>query len=105
MTTFEEARAIVASNRAPAFPAEADFQVATWGWENDTAYQLICGPYAMVYPARNEADLRWISDGDGPFVTVDKATGEYTEHWGLAGDGRPFQLENASPIGEPKQAP
>ncbi|QGJ89142.1 hypothetical protein SEA_RETRO23_4 [Mycobacterium phage Retro23] len=105
MVTFEQARGIVFDNRAHLYPAEADFQVATWGWENDSAYQLICGPYAMVYPARNADDRLWISDQDGPFVTVDKATGEYAEHYGLTDDGRPFRLDGATPIGEPTEAP
>lgn len=99
MITFEEAREIVAANRGPKYPPAADFQVSTWGWENDEAYQLVAGPYAMVYQARNDADREWLEDEDGPFITVNKVTGEYVEHWGLSEDGLPFKLDASTPYG------
>lgn len=105
MITFEEARQIVADNRSADYPPAADFQVATWGWENADEYQLVSGPYAMVYPARNSADREWLEDSDGPFVTVNRVTGEYVEHRGLGEDGQPFRLEGATPVGEPQVAP
>ncbi|CAA0138232.1 Uncharacterised protein [Mycolicibacterium vanbaalenii] len=60
MITFEQARQIVADNRASAYPPEADFQVDTVGFENDTHYQLIAGPYAMGSVA---SVMRTISGG------------------------------------------
>lgn len=35
MITFEQERQIVADN----YPPEADFQVVTWSWENETDYR------------------------------------------------------------------
>jgi hypothetical protein len=103
--TFEEARTIVAAKRSSKYPAEAEFQVATWGWENSTEYQLISGPYAMVYAPRSDADERFIYLEDGPWTTVHKVTGEYTEHWGLDENGLPFELPDATPVGIQQLAP
>jgi hypothetical protein len=80
LITFEQARQIVADHRAAEYPPEADFQVATWGWENNEEFQLTSGPYPMVYGIRNDDDLKWLIPEDGPFVTVNKVTGEYVEH-------------------------
>lgn len=101
LISFDQARAIVASNRASAYPAEADFQVATWGWENSQFYQVIAGSYAEVYGRRNAADEEFIYVEDGPFITVSKTTGEYIETWGLDEEGLPPMLDGAMPIGEP----
>jgi hypothetical protein len=97
--TFEQARAIVAAKGSPHYPPEADFQVATWGWENSTHYQLVSGSYANVYGLRNEADEEFFYLGDSNCSTVDKLTGEYTEHGGLGADGLPFELPDAVPVG------
>lgn len=101
MITFEEARQIVKDNRAHKYPPEAEFQVATWGWENEHWYQLKAGPYAMVYPPRGKADLAWLIPSDGPFITVNKETGEYVEHYGFP----PYELEGSTDIGERRAQP
>lgn len=41
---------------------------------------------------------------DGPFITVNKITGEYIEEWGLGEDGLPPPLL-PTPIGVPKRSP
>lgn len=99
MITFEQARQIVADNRAGSFPPGADFQVATWGWENEDKYLIVSGAYASVYPPRNEEDEKYITPENGPVVTVDKSTGEYEEHWGSDEFGLPFSLPDSTPIG------
>jgi hypothetical protein len=99
VVTFEQAREIVAAQRGPHYPPEADFQVAPWGWENSTHYQLVSGPYVMVFGARSAADLRFLYVEDGPWTTVDKVTGEYVEHWGLNEQGLPFELPDSVPVG------
>ncbi|UAW08875.1 hypothetical protein SEA_LUCIVIA_3 [Mycobacterium phage Lucivia] len=99
MITFEQARQIVFDNLAGQYPPEADFQVATWGWENDDLYQLVAGPYAMVYVSRGPQDDEWLEDGDGPFIMVNKETGEYIEEY-----GEPFLIPDARAIGEPQPA-
>ncbi|QFG04479.1 hypothetical protein SEA_JEEVES_3 [Mycobacterium phage Jeeves] len=102
MITFEEARDIVADNRASAYPLEADFQVAPWGWENEEFYQVLAGSYAEVYGRRNAADDEFIYVDDGPFITVNKTTGEYIETWGLDEEGLPPMLPGAVPVGTPR---
>jgi hypothetical protein len=66
LTTFEEPRAIVATNRGPGYPPEADFVVAPYGWENDVLYVVVAGSYAEVYGPRNPEDFNFISTADGP---------------------------------------
>jgi hypothetical protein len=105
LITFDDARAIVAANRGSEYPPEAEFQVATWGWENSSEYQLVSGPYVMVYGHRNDADLEFLYTADGPWTTVDKLTGEHTEHWGLNEEGLPFELPDATPVGTRQLAP
>lgn len=85
MTTFEEARAIVFDLLSGDYPAEANFQVKTWGWENDTHYQLVAMP----------ANFDYVAPANGPYITVEKATGECKLYY-----GRPYELPNGSPIGE-----
>lgn len=100
MITFDQARDIVAEHRSSSYPPEADYQVATWGWENSTEYLVVSGAYAMVYPARSGADREWLEDADGPYTTVNKVTGDYSEHW-----GEPFELANGTPVGSPSRTP
>ncbi|MBS1690766.1 MAG: hypothetical protein JST91_00845 [Actinobacteria bacterium] len=97
----------MAANRASAYPAEAEFLVAPWGWESEEFFQMTAGSYAEVYGPRSPADYEFIYVEDGPFISVNKATGEYIETWGLDEDGLPPPiLPGATPIGErPQQAP
>lgn len=97
MITFEEAQAIVAANRSSEYPPEAEFQVATWGWENDDEYLVGSGPYVMLYGPRNPDDMRFLYVDDAPATTVNKHTGEYLEHYGLLGE---FPFPDMVPFGE-----
>lgn len=105
MITFEEARAIVAANRASAYPPEAEFHVATWGWENAEYFLIRAGAYGEVYPPRSAADEAFLFLSDGPVITVNKATGEYEERYGLDENGLPFSLEDSTPVGVRQSAP
>ncbi|QLF84568.1 hypothetical protein SEA_GAIL_3 [Mycobacterium phage Gail] len=105
MITFEQARQIVRDNRASAYPPEADFQVATWGWENDEFFEIPAGAYAEVYVPRSPEDRDYVMVEDGPYIRVNKATGEYSEEYGLGDDGLPLELPGATPVGEPQAAP
>lgn len=87
MVTFDEARAIVAENRSSYYPAEADYQVAPWGYENADVWVIISGSYAEVFGPRNDEDLNYVYIEDGPCTTVDKLTGAYVEHWGTTEEG------------------
>lgn len=95
MTTFEDAKTIVASHRASEYSAEADFQVAPWGYETEDRWIIISGSWPEIYGYRDEDDLKYISTGDGPRCSVDKTTGDYFEEWGLL-----EPLAGATEIGE-----
>lgn len=97
MTTFEQARAIVSAERASAYPAEADFQVATWGWETSTHWIVLAGSWPEIYGYRDEDDEKYIYTADGPRCLVNKSTGEYIEQWGPEID---FDLPT-TPVGTP----
>ncbi|AZF93389.1 immunity protein [Mycobacterium phage Centaur] len=94
MVTFDEARAIVAARRGPEYPEEAEFTVATWGYETATEWIIRAGSYPEVYGPRTPADFRLISTEDGPQITVNKETGEYRESYGIPDD------EELTPVGE-----
>lgn len=80
MITFEQARQIAQSNLT-------DYSVSEWGWENANFFQLEAVPVSG--PTLD----------DGPRVVVNKATGEYSELWGVGDDGLPNWIENPTPCG------
>lgn len=102
MITFEQARAIVAENRSNLYPAEANYQVATWGYENETHYQLFDGPYVKLYSPKSREAQKWITPDTSFAIIVNKETGEYQEVWGLEPDDDrvTFELPNATRVGE-----
>lgn len=70
LTTFEEARDIVAAQRSGLYDTEDEFTVETYGYDAGDRWIVVCSSNRI---------------NDAPMTTVNKTTGEYEETYGIPG--------------------
>lgn len=102
MISFEEAREIVAAINSKFYRAKDMYRTAPWGYENETYYEVLDGPWIKFY-GDPDSDEYWESrsPNDGEINLVNKETGEYVCLQGPGDDGKPQKFVG-TPVGDGK---
>lgn len=94
MISFDDARTLVfASPEVRESYPEDDFQVADYGWEDDSKFLIVAGTSRDVTGVGSLDDLTI----DPPTIYVNKLSGNITVQFGLKSYGNP--TAGMSPIG------